>query len=111
MPTPKHHVEVRILNSGARAKSVQSHFETWFKPEGGELVFRSALAPELSVSEHLKWFHMMLGHHRKFVRQLEEAGIQTVIRIGVRGRSLTIEPEAVFLAHQLHLKTEIEFRS
>lgn len=107
----KHNVEVRILNPGERTHSVQSHFETWFKPDGSDLVFRSALSPELSISEHLKWFHGMLQFHRKFIRQLEEAGVRTVIRIAVRERSFTIEPEAVFLAHQLHMKTEIEFRS
>jgi hypothetical protein len=111
MSMHKHHVEVRIVSPGERAQSVQSHFETWFKPNGADLVFRSALPPELSVSEHLKWFHGMLRSHRKFIRQLAEAGIQTVIRITVRERSFAIEPEAVFLAHQLHLQTEIEFRS
>ena len=110
MSIHKHHLEVRILSPGARAKSVLSHFETWFAPDGSDLVFKSALSPELSLSEHLKWFHGMLQVHRKFIRQLEDAGIQTVIRIRVRERSFSIEPEAVLLAHQLHLRTEIEFR-
>ena len=110
MAMHKHRVEVRILSPGDRAQSVQSHFETWFVPDGSDLVFRSALSPELSVSEHLKWFHGMLQFHRKFIRQLEESGIRSVVRISVRERSFAIEPEAVFLAHQLHLTTEIEFR-
>jgi hypothetical protein len=110
MAMHKHRVEVRILSPGDQAQSVQSHFETWFVPDGSDLVFRSALSPELSVSEHLKWFHGMLQFHRKFIRQLEESGIRSVVRISVRERSFTIEPEAVFLAHQLHLTTEIEFR-
>jgi hypothetical protein len=110
MAMHKHRVEVRMLSPGDRAQSVQSHFETWFVPDGSDLVFSSALSPELSVSEHLKWFHGMLQFHRKFIRQLEESGIRTVVRISVRERSFTIEPEAVFLAHQLHLTTEIEFR-
>ena len=111
MSMKKHHVEVRILSPGDRTESVRSHFETWFKPDGADLVFPSALSPDLPVSEHLKWFHGMLEFHRKYIRQLEEAGIHTVLRIAVREPSLFIEPEAVLLAHQLHLKTEIEFRS
>jgi hypothetical protein len=110
MAMHKHRVEVRILNPGDRAQAVQSEFATWFVPDGSDLVFRSALSPELSVSEHLKWFHMMLKYRRKYIRQLEESGIRTVIRISVREHSFIIEPEAVFLAHQLHLTTEIDFR-
>jgi hypothetical protein len=53
----------------------------------------------------------MLEFHRKFIRKLEASGVQTIVRISVRGRTLMIEPEALLLAHQLHLKTEIEFRS
>ena len=89
----KHRVEVRILSPGNRAQSVQSHFETWFVPDGSDLVFRSALSPELSISEHLKLFYGMLQFHRKFIRQLEESGIRVTIRISVRQRSSTIEPE------------------
>jgi len=111
MAMHKNCVEVRILCPGDRAQSVQTHFETWFVPDGSDLVFKSALASELSVSEHLKWFHGMLQFHRKFIRQLEGSGIRSVVRISVRERSFTIEPEAVFLAHQLHLTTEIEFRT
>ena len=53
----------------------------------------------------------MLEFHRKFIRKLEADGVQTMVHISVRGRSLTIEPEALLLAHQLHLKTQIEFRT
>ena len=104
-------VEVRVLSPGDRAQSVKAHFETWFVPDGSDLVFRSPLAPESSISEHLKWFHSMLEFHRKFIRKLEADGVQTMVHISVRGRSLTIEPEALLLAHQLHLKTQIEFRT
>ena len=110
MPIHKNYVEVRILRPGTNTQSVQSRFQTWFVPDGSDLVFRSQLSPELSISEHLKWFHMMLESHRKFIRQLEGLGIHTIVRIVVRECSLIIEPEAVFLAHQLHLKTDIEFR-
>lgn len=107
----KHRVEVRILRPGERTQAVRSYFETLFVPDGADLVFASELSPELSVSDHLKWFHRRLQYSRKFIRQLEESGIHTVVRISVRDRSLAIEPEALLLAHQLHLKTEIEFRS
>lgn len=103
-------VEVRVLSPRARAQSVKANFETWFVPDGSDLVFRSPLAPESSISEHLKWFHGMLKFRRKFIRNLEADGIQTVVCISVRDQSLTIEPEALLLAHQLHLKTQIEFR-
>lgn len=51
------------------------------------------------------------AHHAQMERRLEAAGVQTVIHISVRGRLLTIDPEALLLAHQLHLKTEIVFRT
>ena len=104
-------VQVRISRPGVRAGAVRSHFETWFVPDGDDLVFRSSLGPELSVSEHLKWFHSMLESHRKFIRKLEADGVHTTVHISVRGRTLSLEPEALLLAHQLHLKTEIEFKT
>jgi hypothetical protein len=104
-------VEVRILSPGEHAQSVRSNFETWFVPDGTDLVFRSPLAPESSITDQLKWFHSMLEFHRKFIRKLEASGVEMVVRISLRGRTLMIEPEALLLAHQLHLKTEIEFRS
>src|SRR5690349_13547138 len=87
MTMDKQHVEVQILRPSESGQSALWHFETWFRRDGADVVCRSALSPEVSVSEHLKWFHGMLQSHRKFIRQLEEAGIQTVIRIAVRERS------------------------
>lgn len=104
-------VQVRISRPGVRAEAIRSHFETWFVPDGDDLVFRSPLAPELSVSDHLKWFHSMLEFHRKFIRKLEADGVHMIVHISVRGRTLSLEPEALLLAHKLHLKTEIEFRT
>jgi hypothetical protein len=104
-------VEVRVCRPGVRTEAVRSHFETWFVADGDDLVFRSPLAPELPVNDHLKWFHGMLEFHRKFIRKLEADGIRTSIHISVRSRTLSLEPEALLLAHQLHLRTEIEFRT
>ena len=63
------------------------------------------------MGEHLNWFHSSLQFHRKFIRNLEADGVLTTVHISVRGRALSLEPEALLLAHQLHLRTEIEFRS
>ena len=105
------HVEVRVLRPGERTSSIQTHFGgSWFVPDKDDLVFRSPLAVELCVSEHLKWLHSMLEHHRKFIRQLEASGLSVVCRVQVRERTVTLEPEALLLAHQLHLPTEIVFR-
>ena len=106
----KQSVYVRVSRPGVRTEAIRDHFETWFVPDGDDLIFRALLDPELSVSEQLKWFHSKLEFHRKFIRKLEADGVETTIHISVRGRSLSIEPEALLLAHQLHLKTEIEFR-
>jgi len=69
------------------------------------------LASELPVGDHLKWFHSLLQFHGKFIRNLEADGVQTTVHMSVRGRTLSLEPEALLLAHQLHLKSEIEFQS
>jgi hypothetical protein len=102
-------VEVRVISPGVRASSVTGEQRTWFVPDGEDLVFRSRLPDGASVSEHLKWLHGMLQFQRKHLRQLQEDGVNMVCRIGVRGRSLLIEPEALLLMHHCHLRTEISF--
>lgn len=52
----------------------------------------------------------MLEFHRKSIRKLDADGVHMKVHISLRGRTLSLEPEALLLAHQLHLKTEIEFR-
>ena len=101
------YVEVRILSPGDRAATIRSRFQTLFVPDGTDLVFRSALDPRCTVSRHLTWFHGMLGHERRFIRQLEAAGVHMIVRISSPAQSLSIEPDALLLAHQLHLRTEI----
>ncbi len=103
-------VSVRITRPDVRASAIHEHLGSGFVSDGDDLVFRSPLAPELPVGEHPNWFHSWLQFHRKFIRNLEADGVLTTVHIFVRGRSLSLEPEALLLAHQLHLKTEIEFR-
>jgi hypothetical protein len=104
-------VSVRITRPGVRASAIHEHIGLGFVSDGDDLVFRSPLAPELPVGDHLKWFHSLLQFHRKFIRNLEADGVLTTVQISVRGRTVSLEPEALLLAHQLHLRTEIEFRS
>lgn len=106
---PKSFVEVRIVAPGVRASMISGALHTWFVAEGQDFVFTSKLPEESSVSEHLKWLHGMLEFERKRLRQLQENGVATVCRVRVRGRSLEIEPEALLLMHQCHLRTEISF--
>ena len=106
---PKSFVEVRIINPGVRASMISGSLHTWFAPQGEDFVFTSKLAEDSSVSEHLKWLHGILEFERKRLRQLQEKGVATVCRIRVRSRSLDIEPEALLLMHQCHLRTEISF--
>lgn len=80
-----------------------------FVADGEDFVFRLRLQPDVSVSEHLKWLHGMLHFERKRLRKLQEDGVDMVCRIRVRERSLIIEPEALLLMHQLHLRTEISY--
>ena len=75
-----------------------------------DFVFQSRLDLGAELSDHLKWLHGILQFERKWLRQLQEAGVEIVCRIRVRARELVIEPEALLLMHQLHLRTEIEFR-
>lgn len=79
--------------------------------DGEDFVFNSRLAPDVSVSEHLKWLHSILQFERKWLRKLQEDGVDMVCRIRVRGRTVTIEPEALLLMHQCHLRTEISFNA
>ena len=107
MRKDKWYVEVRILSPEDRAATIRSRFQTLFVPDGTDLVFRSPLDPGCKVSQHLTWFHRMLLQERKFIRQLEAAGVHMIVRISSPAQSLSIEPDALLLAHQLHLRTEI----
>ena len=102
-------VEVRVIKPGVRASSFTTARQTWFVADGEDFVFPSRLDPTASVSEHLKWLHGMLQFERKRLRQLQEDGVDMVCSIRVRGRTLSVEPEALLLMHQCRLRTEISF--
>jgi hypothetical protein len=106
---PKSFVEVRIINPGDKANTFTSKRQTRFLPDGKDFVFPSRLPETASVSEHLKWLHGMLYFERKQLRQLQENGLEIICRIRTRSRSLDIDPEALLLMHQCHLRTEISF--
>ena len=110
MQKSKTFVELCIINPGERASTITLRREGWFVADRQDFVFQSRLDLGAKPSEHLKWLHMILEHERKWLRQLQEAGVEMVCRIRVRARELAIEPEALLLMHQLHLRTEIEFR-
>ncbi|MFN3649460.1 MAG: hypothetical protein ACK47B_07735 [Armatimonadota bacterium] len=103
-------VEVRILAPGTHAESIQERLGDSVKWDGADMVYRSRLIDVASASDHLKWLYGVLEPHRKFFRQLEGFGITAVIRIEIHSRSCVLEPEALLLAHQFHLRTEIHLR-
>lgn len=102
-------VEMRLIDAVSEIASVQARFGNWFREEGKDLVFSSPLDMTHSISDHLKWFHSMLEHQRKYIRQLEAAGFPMVCRIRCNERSVILEPEALLLGHQLHIRTKIEY--
>lgn len=75
------HVEIRMLDAGNVADEVRHRFETWFVSDKADLVFRSALRDTGDVNAHLKWFHGMLQHERKFIRRLQSRGLRIVARV------------------------------
>jgi len=82
----------------------------FFREEEGELVFRSALGDGHSLSEHLVWLHGLLQHHGKVLRTLREEGIDLSVRVTADSQHLTLEPNALLLAHKLGIPIEISLR-
>jgi hypothetical protein len=101
------HVEIRMLDVDGVADEVRRRLETWFVADESDLVFRSALRDTGDVNAHLKWFAAMLGHQRKFIRQLQSRGVRIVTRVYRDRLPLLIEPESLLLGHKLHLPIEI----
>ncbi len=110
MRTAHCHVEVRVINPASRGDEIRRKFETWFVLDGSDLVFRSQLRNSVDPNEQLKWLHRMLRSERKFVRRLQGQGLEIVIRIYCDRTPITIQPESLLLAHQLHLPIEIVLR-
>jgi hypothetical protein len=104
------HVEVRAVLPRGGGVELRHHLGTWFKSEGDDLVFRSALPDTVDVNEHLKWFDGLLQFDRKILRRIDEQGANMVIRILTDSPSFKLSPEAVLLAHRLHLPIEITVR-
>ncbi len=100
-------VEVRICAPDASARNIASSL-TFFRPDSDDLVFRSALADDEPVSEHLKWLYGKVKFDRKVFRQLETSGVTVVVRIRVHDRQVLLAPEALLLMHRFHLTTEIQ---
>ena len=102
-------VEMRLVNGLEHLVPVQTHFGSWFREDGKDLVFASPLDMTHSVSDHLKWFHSMLQSNRKYIRQLEAGGFPMSCRVLCHERSVTLEPEALLLGHHLHIQIKIEY--
>jgi hypothetical protein len=105
----KCNVEVRIISPGPRACSITAERASWFVSDGADLVIQSRLEQDTPVSDHLKWLQGILQFQRRQLRTLQEDGVDMVCRIRVRCRNFAIEPEALLLMHQCHLRTEISF--
>jgi hypothetical protein len=82
----------------------------FFREEEGDFVFRSALGDGHSVSEHLVWLHGMLQQRAKLLRTLREEGLDLIVSVKADGRELTLESDALLLAHKLGIPTEITLR-
>lgn len=81
---------------------------SFFRAEGEDLVFRSALVGECSVSEHLKWLHAMLQHESKRFRQLAASGASVVVCVRIHESKLRLPPEALLLMHRFQIPIELQ---
>ena len=102
-------VEVRIRNATPAMLGRFGQQAGFFRSEGRDFVFRSALGAGHTISEHMIWLHGMLQFERKKIRQAQEAGAEIVIRIYLESREVALSPQAILLAHLLQLPTEISF--
>jgi hypothetical protein len=89
------------------AEKIAKRFGTFVQTEGEDMVIRSWLEPQCSVTEHLNWLFSTAQRERKALLQLEAAGEPAVLIIRSHTRPLMIQPEALLLPHKLHLVTEI----
>ena len=102
-------VEVRIFNGKLLAESFGKSENGWCLDDC-DLVFSSRLDSESSISEHLKWLRGMLQFERKKLKNLQANGVDMACLIRVKARVVSIEPEALLLMHECHLRTEIVIR-
>jgi hypothetical protein len=104
-------VEVRILNGTYESEFICKRFGDRFVKDADDFVFRAPAGSGSNAADQLIWLYAALETHRNLFRQLEGAGIRTVCRIRFAGKTLLLPPEAVQLAHFLHIATEIEHLS
>lgn len=105
----KSFVEICVVNPGVHAAVFIGKSKATFVPRGDDYVLISGLEPTASVTEHLRWLQTLLDDDRKLLRKLQAEGVLIACRIRVRDRSFFIEPEALLLMHQFHLRTVVSF--
>jgi len=107
MRQAKCHVEVRATNPTPATAKLLGRFGAWFVPAGDDLVFRSQLRDCGDVNQHLQWLHGMLQHERKLIRRLDAEGAGLSVRIYCDRLPITLAPESLLIAHQMHLPIEV----
>jgi hypothetical protein len=53
----------------------------------------------------------MLQHHGRVLRTLREEGVDLFVSVKADGRELTLEPNALLLAHKLGIPTKINLHA
>ena len=89
------------------ARKIAKRFGTFVQREGDDMVIHTAVSPDDPAEKHINWLFGMVRRERKGFRQMEEAGEPAVLVIRSHTRPLVLPPEALLLAHKLHLPTEI----
>jgi hypothetical protein len=102
-------VEIRVLDTTPAEISQLGQPAGFFKPEGSDFVFRSALGEGHGISEHMVWLHGMLQFDHKRFRQALADGRHMVVRVYLESREVALSPQAILLAHKLQLPIEIVF--
>jgi hypothetical protein len=89
------------------AEKITKRFGTFVQAEGEDMVIHTAIEPSEPAEKHINWLLGMVERERKAFRQLEAAGDPAMLVIRSHTRPLVLPPEALLLAHKLHLPTEI----
>jgi hypothetical protein len=89
------------------AEKIAKRFGTFAQQEGDDMVIHTAISPDDPAEKHINWLFGIVARERKAFRQLEAAGEPAVLVIRSHTRPLVLQPEALLLAHKLHLPTEI----
>ena len=89
------------------AEKIAKRFGTFVQREGEDMVIHTAISPDDSAEKHINWLWGTVQYERKAFRQLEAAGEPAVLIIRSHTRPFVLQPEALLLAHKLHLPIEI----